>query len=136
MHPAYPRGVPFHGEFTSADASALTETNSRFTLYGARSTSSLTLTANSIVQVTDILASAGSTALVIQVYDGANNVVDAGEKIAVINAPANGGAAWTCHAPHYCQTGSGGQPYPKVKTNQAGQIDVTIRGFIYEDPGV
>jgi hypothetical protein len=136
MFPAYPRGVPFHGEFSSADASALTEANSRFSLYGGSSTSALALTANSLVQIADIVISVGSTAITVTVYDGTDNVAGAGEKIVKINAPVNGGLAWTRQAPHYCQQGTGGIPYPKVITSAAGQVDVVISGFIYTLPGV
>jgi hypothetical protein len=135
MFPAYPRGVPFHGEFSSADASALTEANSRFTLYGGSSTSALTLTSNSLVQIADLVISVGASAITVTIYDGSDNVVGAGEKVLKVNAAINSGLAWTRQAPHYCQQGTGGIPYPKVITSAAGQVDVTISGFIYEMPG-
>jgi hypothetical protein len=135
MHSPYPVGVPFHGEFSSADASALTEANSRFSLYGGSSTSALTLTTKSLVQIAELVISVGATAIAVTIYDGADNVVGAGEKVLKINAAINSGLSWIRQAPHYCQQGSGGTPYPKVITSGAGQVDVAISGFIYEMPG-
>jgi hypothetical protein len=135
MFPAYPRGVPFHGEFSSADASALTEANSRFTLYGGSSTSALTLTSKSVVQIAELVVSVGATPLAVTVYDGTDNVAGAGEKIIKVNAAANSGLGWTRQSPHYCQQGAGGIPYPKVVASAAGQVDAVISGFIYEMPG-
>src|SRR5579859_571177 len=134
----YPLGRPFHGECGSADASALTEANSRFTLYAGYSTSALTLTSTDIVIVTDILVAVGATALVVWVYDGANNVVDAGELVAKFDLTAHTPGVWQTQSGHFCQqqgAGGAGVPYPKVKTSGAGQVDVTIRGFIYTHPG-
>lgn len=119
------QGTPFHGEFSSADASALSEANSRYALYAAGSTTALTLGSTQQVVVTDIFVLAGA-ALTVQVYDGANNTVGAGEKLLQGNFGANGGVNEHAHIPHYCQVGT----YPKVKTSAAGQIDSTIRGVI------
>jgi len=47
----YNEGGQVHGEFSSTDATALNEANSRFALYGAGSTSALTLNANDVVQI-------------------------------------------------------------------------------------
>lgn len=121
-----PGGVPFHGEFSSADASGLTEANSRFTLYGPLKTA-VTLDSNDVVQVTGVLIAAPTNAFITKVYDGADNVVDAGETIARVNTTAaNPCVAWTDGVPHFCQKGT----YPKVITSGAGQVDVTIRGYI------
>lgn len=130
-------GVPFHGEFSSANASALTEANSRFTLYGADSgdgsgASALTLGASDIVMVTDITIT-GATAYTIQLYDGANNVVDAGEQIvkATFLTTLTQFVWAAAFCPHYCQKGT----YPKLIASATGQVDSTIRGFIYTHPG-
>jgi len=118
-----PNGVPFHGEFSSADASALSEANSRLALYGAGGVSALTLNANDFVSITDVTISTGA-ALTVQVYDGANNAVGAGEQVCI--AKINGAIAIPFTVAHTCQKGT----YPKVITSGAGQVDVTIRGTI------
>lgn len=119
---------PFHGEFTSADASALSEENSRFALYlnkGTAAKTALTLASNEQVVITDIFVLAGA-ALTVTLYDGANNTPAAGERILLANFSANGGCSSILHTGHACLGGT----YPKVKTSGAGQIDATIRGYI------
>ena len=125
MHDVANIGVPFHGEFTSADASALDETNSRMSLYGPGSVTAVTLDSNDQVIITDLKVIAGS-ALTVTIYDGGNTTVAAGERIDLSNFGANGGVFEGMTTPHYCQKGT----YPKVKTSGAGQIDVQIRGRI------
>jgi hypothetical protein len=132
------KGVPFHGEFSSSDASALSEANSRFSLYKAgfiKAGATVTLKSategtdqllGSVVIVTDVLISIGASALTVQVYDGADNVIDAGELIAKAQVLANTNTSIRLFVPHYCSSGS----YPKVKSSGAGQIDVTIHGLI------
>lgn len=119
------QGRPFHGEFSSADASALNEASSRFSLYGAGSTSAITLASHERVVITDIAIVAGA-ALTVTLYDGSDTTVGGGEQILKGDFAANGGISSRLAVPHYGQTGS----YPKVKTSGAGQIDVTIRGVI------
>ena len=119
-------GVPFHGEFASADASALTEANGRLTLYGAGSTDALTLGANDQVTITDIDVSVGASALEVRVYDGANNADGGGEVVCRFNLPVNGSAFRTLASPHVCQKGT----YPKVITSGAGAVDAIIHGYI------
>lgn len=119
-------GVPFHGEFSSADASALSEANSRFTLYGAGSATALTLASTDRVTITDVKLMVGSSALTATVYDGANATVDAGETVTTGDYAANGGEAQNFTTPHICQTGT----YPKVKTSGAGAVKAQIRGTI------
>lgn len=114
----------FHGEFTSADASALSEANSRITLYDVTKTA-ITLAAGAYCVITDVTIVCGA-ALTTTVYDGGNNTVAAGERIAQGNYAANGGESKSFLAPHYCAVGT----YPKVKTSGAGQVDVIIHGFI------
>jgi hypothetical protein len=121
----YPEGRPFHGEFSSANASGLSEVNSRFALYAANSLSTITLAANEQVVITDIFVLAGA-ALTVTLYDGADNVVAGGEQVLKGNFAANGGVAEVLGTPHYCQVAT----YPKVLTSGAGQIDCTIRGVI------
>jgi hypothetical protein len=118
-------GAVFHGEFSSADASALTEPNSRFLLYGAGSTSAVTLNANDEVTVTDLKIMAGS-ALTVTVYDGSDATADAGEVISAGDYAANGGEAQNFTAPHVCQKGT----YPKLKASGAGTVKAQIRGYI------
>lgn len=117
---------PFHGEFSSADASALTEPNGRFTLYGAGGTSALTLDASDQVRITDITVSSAGTNLTLTVYDGANNAAGGGEVIWKGVVPTNTVQNKTLATPHFCQKGT----YPKVITSGAGQVDVTIHGTI------
>jgi hypothetical protein len=120
-------GAIVHGEFSSSDASGLSEVNSRFALYGGGATTALTLGTNDVVYVTGLIIACGSSPLTVSIYDGANNVVDAGEMIA--RATLAGGTTsvidWT-QSPHKCQLSS----YPKVKTSGAGQIDVVLNGTI------
>lgn len=127
-------GRPFHGEFTSADASGLSEANSRFALYTAGNTpAAITLAANERVVITDIFVLVGATGLTVTLYDGANNSVAAGERILLGTFAANGGVSSSLQTPHFCQKNADtGTPvgYPKVKTSGAGQIDATIRGYI------
>jgi len=123
------RGVPFHGEFSSADASALTEANSRFALEKAgfiTSGSTIALAATDIVVVLDAVITVGATGLSVWLYDGANNVVDAGEQIAKVFLLANTTVYSDFTVGHYCAAGT----YPKVKSSGAGQVDVTINGTI------
>jgi hypothetical protein len=119
-------GTEFHGEFSSADASALNEANSRITLYPAATVSALTLGATDQVVITSIqLTSAG--AVTVTLYDGADATVDAGEAIALAGLAANGFLNLSSdRVPHYCQAGT----YPKVKASGAGAIKVIIRGWI------
>jgi hypothetical protein len=120
------QGVPFHGEFASADASALSEPNSRFTLYSVNSKTTFTIGAADKIFITDVWIWSVA-AVILSVYDGADNTVDAGEKIIGTTAAvtANYNAYFPFMTAFGCQTGT----YPKVKAG-AGQIDVLIRGFI------
>lgn len=122
------QGRAFHGEFTSADASALSEANSRITLYSIENAGTITLASNERVVITDIFVLAGA-ALTVTLYDGGDNSVAAGERILLGNFAANGGLNGPLATPHYCQRGPT-NGYPKVKTSGAGQVDVTIRGVI------
>lgn len=115
-------GRPFHGEFTSADASALNEENSRITLYDVGK-NTITLGANEFVVITHITILAGA-ALTVQIYDGADTTIGNGERVAQGNYAANGGES--TNMVHYCKQGT----YPKVKTSGAGQVDVIIHGVI------
>ena len=119
-------GRPFHGEFSSADASALSEVNSRFSLYASNSLAAVTLAANEQVLIADIDVVCGGTGLTVTLYDGADTTVSAGEQVLKGTFAANGGISSHLLVPHYCQVGT----YPKVKTSAAGQVDVTVRGVI------
>lgn len=127
MQNRYTTGSLVHGEFSSADASGLSEPNSRILLYGAGSTTAVTLDSNDNVVITDVFVLCGATGLTVTVYDGANNTVAAGETIVKGTFSANGGVAMNLSAPHVCQKGT----WPKVLTSAAGQIDVAIKGYIY-----
>lgn len=119
-------GSAVHGEFTSADASALNEADSRILLYGASSATAVTLDSNDVVAITDLTIVCGATGLTVTIYDGANNSVAAGERIMLGTFGANGGMTQAFQAPYFCQAGT----WPKVKTSAAGQVDVNIRGYI------
>lgn len=119
------QGRPFVGSFSSADASGLSEANSRFTLTPAGGTAAITLASNDQVVLTDLDAVAGG-ALTLTVYDGSDTTVGTGEQVIKGNFAANGGISSHLVTPHYCQPGT----YPKVKTSTAGQVDVTVRGII------
>lgn len=121
------QGAPFHGEFASADASALTEPNSRFALYGTGAVASLTLDSNDQVIISEITIASAGTNLVGYIYDGADATVDAGESVWRGIVPTNTTQALQFGIPHYCQKGT----YPKVKMSGAGQIYVSIRGTIF-----
>jgi hypothetical protein len=120
-------GSPFHGEFSSADASGLTEPNARFTLYGPGGTTALTLDPNDYVEIADITVSSAGTNLTLTIYDGANNTVAGGETIWKGVMPTNNGRDADLSVPHVCQKGT----YPKVLTSGAGQVDVLIHGTIF-----
>src|SRR6185295_15939538 len=97
-----------------------------FTLYSVNSKTSFTIGATDKIFITDLWIWSVA-AVVVNVYDGADNTVDAGEKI--IGTTSAVTANWNAYFPFVvafgCQTGT----YPKVKAG-AGQIDVLIRGFI------
>ena len=123
-------GVPVHGEFSSADASALTESGSRFALYGAGGTSAITLNANDYVSIDCISVSSGGTTLTISVYDGANATVDAGELVWRGIVPTSTSQFIVLRTPHTCQPGT----WPKVKSSDTGQVDLVLHGTIYRHP--
>ena len=122
---------PFHGEFnfdgSVSDASGLSEANSRFKLYATASKTQITtILSTDIIVITEMLIMPEAN-ITVQVYDGSNNTVDAGETIAHGTPPANGGWNWvTLGSPHYCQPGT----WPKIKGSAAGVIRGTIRGHI------
>ena len=120
------RGQPFHGEFSSADASALSEANSRLSLYPPGSTSAITLASTDQVLITDIKVGVGATALTVTVYDGADATAGAGEVIDKGGYAVNTSQSQNRVIGHYCQAGT----YPKVKTSAAGQVDVILTGII------
>ena len=125
---AAPLGAPFHGEFVSANANGITEINSRFSLYPGNFNhpgSALVRGANDQVIITDIIISSGA-AILVQFYDGADNVVDNGERIIEANMAINSTFYPDFGIPHYCLVGT----YPKVAASGAGQINCLIRGTI------
>lgn len=114
-------GKPFHGEFSDDDASALTEPNSRFSLYEGGSVSALTLGSGEQVRITRLFVQCAGT---VTVYDGANNTPAAGEII--YQGTLTEGAVLNFDPPHYCQAGT----YPKVKVGAAAQVYAKIHGYI------
>jgi hypothetical protein len=117
----------FHGEFSSADASALNEANSRVLLYGPSSTTAITVGATDVVVVTGISVRVGATGMVATVYDGADNAPAAGEILHKGTYPASGAPhVESLINSHFCQVGT----WPKVKGSVAGQIDVVLRGYV------
>lgn len=127
MQNRYTTGAVFHAEFSSADASApANEAAARMTLYGAGSTTALTLGSNDNVVVTDAKVMVGA-ALTVTVYDGADAAADAGEVVTTGAYPANGGEAQNFSAPHVCQKGT----YLHVRTDAAGAVRVQCRGYIF-----
>ena len=120
-------GAPIHGEFSSADASGLTEANARFTLYASPGATALTLDSNDVVTITDVsITNTSGGALTVQIYDGANNAVGAGELVLFARVAAAGNVLHRFGTPHACQKGT----YPKVITSGAGQIDCSLKGSI------
>jgi hypothetical protein len=117
------KGTPIHGEFTSADASALSEANSRLALYGAGSTTSLTLGSTDYVALTDLVISVGA-ALTVTIYSGADATVDAGEQMAKLTFAAAGVQSVRLDTPGWTLIGT----YPKVKTSGAGTVTVFATG--------
>ncbi len=117
-------GVPYHGEFSSADASALSEANSRFALYPPGDVNAITLGANDYVWITDITITAGA-GVTVTVYDGADNSVAAGERIFKGGVLTSTTIYPNYTVGHCCQKGT----WPKVVAG-AGQVDIQIRGTI------
>jgi hypothetical protein len=132
MHGGYPQGVPFHGEFSSADAHApANEAAARMSLYGVigpgGTYSALTLGASDQVIIDSIQIIVGATGQTVTVFDGTADSASGGNVIAKGTLVANGSLAYPLQTPHYCEPGT----YPKVLTSVAGQIDVIIHGTIY-----
>lgn len=120
-------GVPIRGEFSSADASALSEPNSRFALYGQGSATALTLGTNDYISIQQITVSSAATTALVQVYDGPDATVDAGEEmhggIVPTNSTVNVGPFPVVKT---CQKGT----YPKVKASAAGAVRVQFTGIV------
>lgn len=129
------QGRPFVGQFTSADASALSEANARFTLYdAAKAPAAITLQADERVVITDITARCDGNGQTVELYDGADASIGAGERITILrfgtNVPQHHLHLGT---PHYCAANESTvtpKGYPKVVTSGVSQVDVTIRGVI------
>lgn len=124
------QGKPFHGEFSSADATALSEEDSQFTLYDTAK-NVITLANNDQVLITDLIVAnnTGFNSVQFTVYDGSDNSAGAGEKIYHANmddAATSNPITMHFPVPHYCRVGT----YPKMKTNLSGQVDAIIRGVI------
>ncbi len=117
---------PVHGEFASSDASGLSEPNSRFTLYAGGTTTSITLGANDQVEIDAVNVNTLTALALINVYDGADNAADAGEKIFTGIVAANCNEIGASGMGYICQPGS----YPKVKTSASGQVYATLYGYV------
>jgi hypothetical protein len=119
-------GAHVHGEFSSADASALSESNSRFGLYGGGSTTAVTLAATDSVFVTSLtINNAAAVTVLFSIYDGANATPAAGEYIWHGEVAADSTVTIPLFPPHQCIVGT----YPKVQA-AAGQVYVQLGGFI------
>jgi hypothetical protein len=118
--------VPIRGEFSSADARAVTlnESQARFTLYVDGSTSTVTLNATDRVIINTICAAVGAT-MSVEIYDGSDDTVDAGESLIFLR----GGTAFGPFGTNLdiaCKVGT----YPKVETSALGQVDVVFTGVV------
>jgi hypothetical protein len=118
--------IPIRGEFSSADARAVTlnESQARFTLYVDGSTSTVTLNATDRVTITSISASFAAS-MSAEVYDGTDDTVDAGESLIFIR----GGTAFGPFGTNLditCKAGT----YPKLETSALGQVDVVFSGYV------
>lgn len=125
-------GRIFFGYFTSADASALTEGNSRLTLYDTNR-SAITLAANERVVIDQIDVIVGGSGLTVTLYDGADATPAAGEIFFLGTLAANGYVSQSLMTPQYGKNNNSlvtPLGYPKVKTSGAGQVDVIVRGVI------
>lgn len=128
-----PKQIVFHGEFSSADASGLTEVTARFRLYPVRSKTELSVGSADVIIVEEVCIDySGATARQITIYDGSDVTADNGEIISRATLSQNNhyghhGAI----VPFECQAGT----YPKVLAAGAGQVDVTIRGTIERAQG-
>lgn len=124
MIPPLP-GRVISGVFSSADASGLSEANSRFALYDTSRNAISSLAANEQVIITDIQVIV-EDGLAVNVYDGADTSVAAGENIASATLPDGGGFVRSLQTPHFCTLAT----FPKIKTSGAGQINAHINGYI------
>lgn len=121
------QGVPFHGEFSSADASAgtlTTEASRRIQLYLGGASSTYALAASDQVIVTEFFASSANPNQV-TIYEGSDVTVDAGDTITYIRQTTVGGGL-VFGTPHFCRPGC----CPKVVCGTTVVVDVTIRGVI------
>lgn len=127
-----PKGIIVRGAFSSANASALDESNSRITLYAPTengTASSLTLSSVDQIVITDFeISSAGANTITL--YDGEDTTIGLAETISVgvFSAAGTTGGAFRCE--HFCTKGT----YPKVKAAASGQVDVTIHGTVVKWP--
>lgn len=115
-----------HGEFASSDATGLNEANSRLTLYQAGTATSLTLGSSDHFVVCSVTVSSAATNALVQLYDGADATVDAGEEVLGGIVATNTSQTVNLSAPHVCQKGT----YPKVKASAAGNVRVQVRGVV------
>jgi hypothetical protein len=117
--------IAVHGEFSSADASGLTEPNARISLFQTGTTTAVALAAGDVLVITDLSVVAGA-ALTVTVFDGADATVDAGETILKGDFAAKTNLGQRAATPFECQAGT----YAHVKTSGAGQIDAQLRGYV------
>ncbi|HYE76651.1 MAG TPA: hypothetical protein VEI97_01565 [bacterium] len=115
------------GEFSSADARALSESDARVTLYPASSTTALTLASTDVFRISAAVITAGTTGnLIVTLYDGANASVAAGERLLRVSVLSNSTVVVPLPQAIYCQAGT----YPKVLADAAGDVNVTLTGAI------
>lgn len=122
--------LPMHGYFSSADARAVTldEAGARIPMYlDNGSTDVVVLGTSDQVIITHVQTASVTGAQTIAVYDGSDDTAGADNIITFSrHAAAIGNNPQTFLTPHYCQVGT----YPKVEAAAAGQLEVTIRGYI------
>ena len=117
------RGEVIHGEFNSADARVA----GAMRLYNGDGQARV-LGATERLVVTDVvIVAAAKMAVNVFSDNDADGAVDDGERILAGSVGDNGGIAMSfVTTPRYCKRGI----TPKVKSDTAGQVDVTLTGFI------
>lgn len=119
---------PFRGTFSSADARAVTlsESQARFSLYDATTLAAITL-ASTDTCIIESVEVATLVYVTIKIYSGANDTIDAGEMLCLNRSTPDTNSPPLRLVPgRACVTGS----YPKVEASLDGQIDVLIHGYV------
>ncbi len=115
--------IPFH-----AEAALATATDATFTIYGAHSTSALTLAVGDYVVVTDALVSS-DTAGTLSVYGGDNTTLDAGEAITSLQVSINDRYTASFVTPHECEAVIAGWLL-RLKSSASATAKAQVKGYI------